>query len=182
YESQNGVMFRRNLRTGERGVIRAGGGKGGKGFGKGFGKEEKPGGKEEKKPGGKEEKPGGKEEKPGGKGKGKGKGEPAHRFNWNTPFILSHHNPRVFYAAGEVVFRSVKRGDDLRVISPEITLTKRGSATALAESPKNPDVLWAGTDDGGLWVTRDGGKKWTNLTAKVGLPAPRWVATIEPSR
>jgi photosystem II stability/assembly factor-like uncharacterized protein len=175
YESQNGVMFRRNLRTGERGVIGTGGkGKGGKGF-KGFGKGEEPGEK------GKEP-PGGKEEKPAEKGKGKGKGEPAHRFNWNTPFILSHHNPRVFYAAGEVVFRSVKRGDDLRVISPEVTLTKRGSATALAESPKNPDVLWVGTDDGGLWVTRDGGKKWTNLTAKVGLPAPRWVATIEPSR
>jgi photosystem II stability/assembly factor-like uncharacterized protein len=165
FEMQNGVMVRRNLRTGERAMIGPAGAKG-KGKGKGFGKGEEPSGKEEP---------------PVAKGKGKGKG-PAHRFNWNTPFILSHHNPRVFYAAGEVVFRSVKRGDDLRVISPEVTLTKRGSATALAESPKNLDVLWVGTDDGGLWVTRDGGKKWTNLTAKIGLPAPRWVATIEPSR
>src|SRR5206468_3084670 len=78
--------------------------------------------------------------------------------------------------------RSLKQGTDLRVISPEITRTKRGSATALAESPINPDVLWAGTDDGNLWVTRDGGQKWTKVAAKVGLPGPRWVATIEASR
>src|SRR5262249_52652922 len=66
--------------------------------------------------------------------------------------------------------------------SPEVTRTKRGSATALAESPRNPDVLWVGTDDGALWVTRDGGKEWKNVAEKVGLPGPRWVATIEPSR
>src|SRR5262249_8267247 len=57
-----------------------------------------------------------------------------------------------------------------------------GSATALAESPRNPDVLWAGTDDGAVWVTRDGGKKWVNVTAKFGLQAPLWVATLEASR
>ena len=59
------------------------------------------------------------------------------------------------------------------------------SATALAESPKNPDVLWAGTDDGAVWITRDGGKTWTDLSANfkaAGLPGPRWVASIEPSR
>ena len=76
----------------------------------------------------------------------------------------------------------MKRGDDLQIISPEITATKNGSATALAESPRNPDVLWAGTDDGALWVTRDGGKEWTNVADNVGLPGPCWVATIEPSR
>ena len=117
--------------------------------------------------------------RPGGPGGQDGR---RYRFNWNTPFILSHHNPKIFYCGGEFVFRSVKRGDDLKIISPEITRTKRGSATALAESPKNPDVLWAGTDDGNLWVTRDGGKKWTNVADKVGLPGPRWVATIEASR
>jgi len=109
-------------------------------------------------------------------------GRPEHRFNWNTPFILSAHNPTIFYSAGEYVFRSVKRGEDLRIISPEITRTKKGSATALAESPRNPDVLWVGTDDGALWVTRDSGAKWTNVSANVGLPGPRWVATIEASR
>jgi photosystem II stability/assembly factor-like uncharacterized protein len=109
-------------------------------------------------------------------------GSPPYRFNWNTPFILSSHNSHIFYAAGNYVFRSVEQGANLRVISPEITRTKRGSGTALAESPRNPDVLWAGTDDGALWVTRDGGAKWTNVAEKVGLPGPRWVASIEPSR
>jgi photosystem II stability/assembly factor-like uncharacterized protein len=117
-----------------------------------------------------------------------------YRFNWNTPFILSSHNPRIFYAAGNYVFRSLKQGDDLKPISPEITRTKIGSGTALAESPRNPDVLYVGTDDGYLWVTRDGGVQWTNITPLlsasreggekegVGLPGPRWVASIEPSR
>jgi photosystem II stability/assembly factor-like uncharacterized protein len=108
-------------------------------------------------------------------------GQPPYRFNWNTPFLLSQHNSHIFYCGGNYVFRSVKRGDDLRVISPEITRTKRGTATALAESTRNPDVLWAGTDDGALWISRDGGGKWTDVTEKVGLPGPRWVASIEPS-
>ena len=72
-----------------------------------------------------------------------------------------------------MVFRSIQRGDDLRPISPEITRTKKGSGTALAESPLNPDVLWAGTDDGGLWVTRNGGQQWTRVDEKIGLPGPR---------
>src|SRR5262245_18307416 len=124
------------------------------------------------------------------------RGKPPYRFNWNTPFILSAHNPHIYYCAGNYVFRSLKQGDELKAISPEITRTKRGSGTALAESPRNPDVLWAGTDDGNLWITRDGGANWTNVTplsvsvagkeswVKGGdtLPAPRWVATIEPSR
>jgi photosystem II stability/assembly factor-like uncharacterized protein len=111
---------------------------------------------------------------PGGTGPG--------RFTWNSPFLLSHRNPRTFYGAGKVVFRSRDRGDDLRPISPELARTARGSATALAESPRNPDVLWVGTDDGYLWVTRDGGRNWTNVTARVGLPGPRWVAHVEASR
>jgi hypothetical protein len=109
-------------------------------------------------------------------------GQPRHRFNWNTPFILSAHNPRIVYVGGEMVFRSLKQGDDLKPFSPEITRTKKGSATALAESPRNPDILWAGTDDGALWVTRDGGKEWKRVDEKIGLPGPRWVSTIEASR
>jgi len=123
-----------------------------------------------------------------------------YRFNWNTPFFLSHHNPRIFYCAGNVVFRSLDRGNDLRVISPDITATERGSAFALAESPRNPDVLYVGTDDGYLWVTRDGGKAWTNITknvwnkeragsvsdghsvANASGSFRRWVASIEASR
>ncbi len=136
YESQDGGMGRRNLRTGEQAAIRP---------------------KQDK-------------------------GGTPHRFNWNTPFILSHFNPKIYYLGGEFVFKSLDRGDDLKIISPEITLTKRGSATALSESPKNPDVLWAGTDDGGIWLTRDGGKNWSEHSGNVGLPGKRWVATLEASR
>src|SRR5262249_52784994 len=84
------------------------------------------------------------------------------RFNWNTPFALSSHNSKIYYCAGNYVFRSLDRGNDLRAISPEITASDQGSATAFAESPKNPNVLWVGTDDGALWMTRDGGVKWTS--------------------
>jgi photosystem II stability/assembly factor-like uncharacterized protein len=118
---------------------------------------------------------------PGEKGKGKGKG-PTHPFNWNTPYILSNHNPKIFYCGGDVVFKSLDRGDNLKIISPKLSPIPRATATAIAESPKNPDVLWAGTDDGQLWITRDGGAKWTNVANKVGLPGLRWVSTIEASR
>jgi len=104
------------------------------------------------------------------------------RFNWNTPFLLSSKNQKVFYCMGQYVFRSVNRGDDLKIISPELTRSKRGSGSALSESPRNGDILWAGTDDGYVWVTKDGGKEWTNVTKNIGLPGDRWVSTIEASR
>jgi photosystem II stability/assembly factor-like uncharacterized protein len=108
-----------------------------------------------------------------------------YRWNWNTPFILSSANPRILYCAANYVFRSVKQGDNLKPISPEITRTKRGSATALAESPRNSDVLWVGSDDGAVWVTKDGGKTWTDVSKNfltAGLPGPRWVSSIETSK
>jgi len=85
------------------------------------------------------------------------------RFNWKTPYLLSHHNSRIFYAAGNHVFRSLDRGDGLEVISPEITRTDEGSGSAIAESPRDADLLYAGTDDGALWVSRNGGHEWTPL-------------------
>ncbi len=88
-----------------------------------------------------------------------------YRFNWYTPFLLSNHNSRIFYVAGNRVFRSLNRGSLLRAISPEISHTKRGAATALAESPKNPDLLYVGTDDGAVHVTRDGGRTWVDCFA-----------------
>ena len=111
-------------------------------------------------------------------------GEEPLRFNWNTPFILSSHNTSIFYCGAQAVYRSVKKGDELKKISPELTRTKKGSMIAVAESPRNPDILWAGTDDGFVWTTADGGITWTNVTANfasAGLPGPRCVATIEPS-
>jgi photosystem II stability/assembly factor-like uncharacterized protein len=155
-ESQDGGMVRYNLRTGEKANIKPGMGQGGGGRQGGGGQ-------------------GG----PGGQG---AQAAPRYRFNWNTPYILSAANSHILYSAGNVVFKSVKKGDDAVVISPDITRTKHGTGTALAESPRNPDVLWAGTDDGYLWITKNGGKDWTNITEKVGLKKPTWVATIEASR
>jgi photosystem II stability/assembly factor-like uncharacterized protein len=111
-------------------------------------------------------------------------GEPL-RWNWNTPFILSSHNPGIFYCGAQYVFRSIKRGEDLKPISPDLTASRKGTVTAIAESPRNADILWAGTDDGNVWVTRDGGLKWDNVLDKLksaGLPGPRWVASLEPSK
>ncbi len=114
-----------------------------------------------------------------------GQNQERDRFNWNTPFILSSHNPSIFYCASQFVYKSVKKGVALKKISPEITRSKAGSGTALSESPRNPDIIWAGTDDGFVWVTRDGGNKWTNVTEnlhKAGVPGYRWVASLEASR
>ena len=86
-----------------------------------------------------------------------------YRWNWRTPFILSSHNSKVFYVGANHVFRSLDRGNGLRRISPEISATDEGSATAIAESPRDSDLLYVGTDDGALWVTRDGGNEWTAL-------------------
>lgn len=128
-----------------------------------------------------------------------------YRFNWKTPFILSAHNSRIYYSAGNKVFRSLDRGNDLAPISPEITRTDKGSATAIAESPRDANALYVGTDDGALWGTRDGGHSWDDLwtltegtdvsTAEASasrgendatplrglVPAPRCVSAIEAS-
>lgn len=104
------------------------------------------------------------------------------RFNWKTPMMLSHHDHDRFYCAGNRVFRSNKLGDDLETISEELTLTERGAATALGEDRFDEQTLYVGTEDGALWVTRDGGEKWTELHRKFpGVKGPRWVASIETS-
>jgi photosystem II stability/assembly factor-like uncharacterized protein len=161
YTSQGGAMGRRNLRTGESSPIRP----------------QTPG-----QPQGRGQGPPARGEPPRGQGPPAQGQPPRYRFNWNTPFILSHHNSRIFYAAGNVVFRSLDRGNDLRVISPNITRTDKGSATALSESPRNPNVVYVGTDDGALWVTKDGGASWVDIAKNVGLSKPCYVATIEASR
>ncbi|QDU85964.1 BNR/Asp-box repeat protein [Planctomycetes bacterium Pla163] len=95
-----------------------------------------------------------------------------YRFNWNTPFVLSSFNGKIVYAAGNHVFRSLDRGNGMKAISPELTRTERGSATTLAESPRDSDRLYVGTDDGALWTTRDGGTTWIDLMAPAAAVAP----------
>jgi photosystem II stability/assembly factor-like uncharacterized protein len=128
------------------------------------------------------------------------------RFNWNTPFFISPHSRYTIYAAGNRVIKSVNRGDTFTPISPDLSTkdslrifisTKRtggltpdnsgaethGTITALAESPVRAGLLFAGTDDGNLWLTRNDGGVWENLTGRFpGVPAKTWVSRIEPSR
>ncbi|MEE8450713.1 MAG: PDZ domain-containing protein [Thermoguttaceae bacterium] len=89
-----------------------------------------------------------------------------YRFNWKTPFLLSTHNPAIHYSAGNYVFRSIDKGGSIKSISPEITRTDQGAGSAIAESPVDADVLYAGTTDGALWMTQDGGANWIDLFAE----------------
>jgi photosystem II stability/assembly factor-like uncharacterized protein len=114
------------------------------------------------------------------------------RAQWMAPLIVSPHDPATIYAGFQFVFRSTSRGDAWQRISPDLTgndpsqmLLKSASAVpyqtivALAESPKAKGLIYAGTDDGRLHVTRDGGQSWTDLTA--GLPQRKWISRVVPS-
>jgi photosystem II stability/assembly factor-like uncharacterized protein len=113
-------------------------------------------------------------------------GQPAYRFNWSSPLVLSPHDARTLYFGGNHVFKSVNRGDSWEVLSPDLTRGKPGPSadnghtiTALAESPFRAGLLYAGTDDGRLHVSRNGGAAWSDLSTKVpGVPADRWVSRI----
>lgn len=109
-----------------------------------------------------------------------------YRFNWNAPVVVSRHNPDVIYHASNVVLKSTNRGNAWAAISPDLTRndpSKQGTTGGpimiegaggehygtimyLAESPHDADTLWTGSGDGYVFVTRDGGKKWTNVTPR----------------
>lgn len=122
-------------------------------------------------------------------------GQPRYRFNWNSPMIMSHHKQGVIYLGGNRVFRLTDRMEKYSVISPDLTRNEPGHTIAvgsgaenygtvfsLAESPKRAGLLWAGTDDGRLWLTENEGGKWTELTDNLPEPARgQWVSRIEPS-
>jgi len=120
-------------------------------------------------------------------------GEPELRAQWMAPIIASEHDSATIYAGFQFVFRSTDRGETWERISPDLTsndpsqmLLKSSSAipyqtiVALAESPLKPGVLYAGTDDGRLHLTVDGGRTWSDLASS--LPARKWVSRIVPSR
>ena len=86
-----------------------------------------------------------------------------YRFNWKTPFLLSPHNSKVHYSAGNYVFRSFDRGNDTKAISPEITNSSKGAGSAISESPVQPGLIYVGTTDGAVWKTEDGGNNWSPL-------------------
>ncbi|HKP47410.1 MAG TPA: hypothetical protein VJT50_12495, partial [Pyrinomonadaceae bacterium] len=122
------------------------------------------------------------------------------RYNWNTPIHVSPDG--TVYIGAQFLFRSRDHGQTWERISPDLTtndpekqkqeqsggVTVDNSAAemhttiyAIAESPKDKNMVWVGTDDGNVQVTRDGGKTWTNVTANIqGLPKNAWVSSVEP--
>ena len=129
--------------------------------------------------------------------------EPEFRFNWNAPIHLSPNSPGTIYLGGQFLFRSRDHGESWERISPDLTTNdpakqhqetsggltidnsdaeKYETIFTISESPKNGSLIWVGTDDGNVQITRDGGKHWTNVVKNIpGLPPNTWVSTIEAS-
>ncbi len=137
-------------------------------------------------------------------------GKPAQRYQWNSPIVLSPHNPGIVFTCSQVVHRSWSRGarDTWQTVSPDLTKADKerlagarktnlqyATIFTFAESPKKPGLYWAGTDDGNLQMSQDAGVTWTNITAnfydKDGkprkgtagalIPYDRWVKRVLPS-
>lgn len=130
-------------------------------------------------------------------------GDPKLRFNWNAPMATSPHNPDRFYMGSQFLHRSNDMGNTWKIISPDLTtndkskqnqensggLSKDNSGAenhttifTITESPLNENIIWVGTDDGNVQVSRDGGKSWKNTSENInGLPANTWVYHIEAS-
>ena len=125
-----------------------------------------------------------------------------YRFNWDSPIHISPHDPNTVYFGGNVVFKSTDRGYNWEEISGDLTTNDKSkqktsggsvyqdntaaefhcSILTIAESPVEKDVIWIGTDDGNLQVTRDGGKSWKNVNNNLpGLPKFSWIAKIHAS-
>jgi len=130
------------------------------------------------------------------------------RWNWNTPIAMSAFDPKVVYIGSHVLFRSADRGATWKAISPDLTAhvnrdtlqmmgapvperalsrhdgqTSFSTLTTIGESPLDAKLLYTGSDDGQLYVTRDGGQRWTNLTPRLaGVPEGTYVSSVLPSR
>ena len=144
----------------------------------------------------------------------KSAGEAEHRFNWNTPIVTgtsakkqANGKPMYnLYMANQYLYRSTDDGRNWQRISPDLTTNDKnkqnteesggitGDNTSaenhctiftITQHPRNENIIWAGTDDGNLQVTADGGKTWTNKAAEVwktGIPVAAWVSSIEISK
>jgi photosystem II stability/assembly factor-like uncharacterized protein len=132
-------------------------------------------------------------------------GEDKLRWNWNTPLHVGPSS-KALYTGAQYMYRSTDQGRNWTRISPDLTTNDKkkqqqegsGGLSAdvtsaenhctifsIAESPLDANLIWAGTDDGNLQVTTDGGKTWTNLSANVssaGVPAQTWVSSIQPGQ
>ncbi|HET6936355.1 MAG TPA: sialidase [Candidatus Angelobacter sp.] len=125
------------------------------------------------------------------------------RFNWNTPIHASPNEKGTIYIGAQYLFRSRDHGQSWERISPDLTTNdpekqkqeESGGVTidnssaemhttiyTISESPKNGNLIWVGTDDGNVQLTRDAGKNWTNLTDKItGLAKNSWVSSVKAS-
>src|SRR5205085_1606522 len=123
------------------------------------------------------------------------------RYNWNTPIHVSPTQNGTIYIGAQFLFRSRDHGQTWERISPDLTTNdaekqkqeQSGGITvdnssaemhttifSICESPKNPNLIWVGTDDGNVQVTRDGGKSWKNVVSNIkGLPKNGWVTSID---
>ncbi len=114
-------------------------------------------------------------------------GQPALRFNWNSPLALSPHDPKVLYYGSQYLYRSGDRGDTWVRISADMTrpgpygTAQQNTLTAIAESPAQAGVLWTGADDGRVCVSRDAGRTWTDWSAQLPRLEGASVTCIEPS-
>lgn len=128
------------------------------------------------------------------------------RFNWNSPIVIGTKNRKNLYIAAQYLYKSLDEGRNWTRISPDLTTNNKakqkqeesGGISAdntsaenhctiftLEESPFDENIIWAGTDDGNLQFTTDGGKNWTNVSknyAAAGIPAQTWVSSIELSK
>jgi photosystem II stability/assembly factor-like uncharacterized protein len=133
------------------------------------------------------------------------KDETKLRWNWNTPIVTGKANPKNLYTGAQYLYRTQDQGRNWERISPDLTTNDKkkqeqennGGLSAdntsaenhttiftITESPLDANMVFVGTDDGNLQITRDGGKSWTNVSANVataGIPAQTWVSSIEAS-
>ena len=133
---------------------------------------------------------------------GHGAGDNRYRFQWTAPILVSPHDPKVVYHGANVLFRTEDGGQTWKAISPDLTRNDKakqkwsggpitGDNTgvewyctifAIAESPRQKGIIWVGSDDGLVHVTRDGGEHWTDVTPNIkGIPEWGTVSLIEPS-
>ena len=112
-------------------------------------------------------------------------GESPYRFNWQTPILLSPHNQDILYLGGNHLHRSLNQGDSWERISPDLTHGGKkgnvayGTLTSISESPFAFGLLYAGSDDGRIHVSKDGGGSWTDISAN--LPEDLWVSRVQAS-
>jgi photosystem II stability/assembly factor-like uncharacterized protein len=128
--------------------------------------------------------------------------QPPYRFNWNSPVLLSSHDSRTVYCGAQYLLRSPDSGRSWQVLSPDLTtndpakqtdsggpITPDNSGaevhctiTTVAESPLEKGVLWCGTDDGNVQLSRDDGRTWASVGRSIkGLPPNTWCARLEAS-